>query len=87
MCDCSRYSAMAKRQSTMLMFSKKMIEQAPDSLHSFWNARQVGLCLLPKSLIFNAIAQKFWAHITPFNFSFICLLGAITKCHYAALLS
>ena len=45
--DCSRYRAMPKRQSTMLKFFKKLTEHVPDSLHSFENARQVGLCLLP----------------------------------------
>ena len=43
---------MAKRQSTMLIFLKKLTEQVPDSfhsdsLHSFQNARQVDLYLLP----------------------------------------
>ena len=48
LCDCSRCRAMAKRQSIMLIFLKKLTEQGPDSvhpdsLHSFQNACQVGL--------------------------------------------
>ena len=51
LCDCSCCRAMTKRQS-MLIFFKKLTEQEPDSLHpdslhSFQNARQVDLWLLP----------------------------------------
>ena len=37
--DCSRYRAMAKRPSDMLMYLKKLTEQVLDSLHPFQNAR------------------------------------------------
>ena len=47
--DRSRYRAMAKRPSTMLMYTilKRLTKQVPDFLHLFQNARQVDLCPPP----------------------------------------
>ena len=63
LCDCSRCRAMVKQQSTMLIFLKKLTEQVPDSLHSdslhsFQNARQVGLLLLPTVLYLQYHTSK-----------------------------
>ena len=87
LCDCSRYCATAKQQSTMLMIFEKLSEQVPNSLHpdsltdllySFQNVCQVGRYLLPAVTNFQCnTLEVLGIYSTSFNSSFICLMGNI----------